>query len=282
MTIGEAIALGVVQGLTEFLPISSSGHLKIVPSLLGWGDPGAGFTAVIQLGTLLAVLIYFRIDISRMVRGVLVGLSSGQPLGNPDAKMAWMIVAATVPIVIAGLLFKDAIETWLRTLYVTATMLILIAIVMGVAEWWHFRRVRRGEPIKSLDQVTWADSLAVGLAQVIALIPGSSRSGVTITGALFRNFDRGTAARFSFLLSLPSIFAAGVYQLYSARHELLATQESITTLLIATVVSGIVGYASIAFLLGYLRTRTMGIFIVYRIVLGVVLLVLLSRGMIQP
>ena len=263
MTLWQAIVLGVVQGLTEFLPISSTAHLRIVPALLGWDDPGAAFTAVIQLGTLVAVLAYFRHDIVSIVQG----LFRGEMLG-------WMIAVGTVPVVVLGLLFKHNIETNLRSLYVIAFAMIGLAVVLALAELVE----RRRKLLRGMEQVGWLDAIVVGCAQAVALIPGSSRSGCTITGALFCGLDRETAARFSFLLSLPAVFAAGVFELIKARHELLATQQHVLDLAVATFVSLVVGYASIAFLLGYLKKHTTWLFIIYRLALGGILLALLLGG----
>jgi undecaprenyl-diphosphatase len=282
MTLGEALLLGIVQGLTEFLPISSTAHIRIVPALLGAGDPGAGFTAVIQVGTLVAVLAYFWQDIVRLTAATLQGLATGKPLATPEARLAWMIVVGTIPIVICGVLFKDWIKGPLRSLYVMSTALIVLALVLtaaeGVVEW----RKRTGRPLYEVEQLGWGTALFIGLAQAVALVPGSSRSGVTITAGLFAGLSRAAAARFSFLLSLPSVFAAGVYELYKERHELLASQAEVLNLIVATVAAGIVGYASIAFLLRFLRTRTMYVFVLYRLALGGLLLVLLWKGTVQP
>ena len=267
MTLWQAIVLGIVQGLTEFLPVSSTAHLRIIPALLGWSDPGAAFTAVIQLGTLLAVLWYFRHDIAAIIAGTLRG-----------EKMGWMIAAGTIPVVVLGLLFKHHIESTLRSLYVIAAAMIGLAVMLAIAEWLTKRRAT----LRGMEQVGWRDAIVVGCAQAVALIPGSSRSGCTITGALFCGLDRSTAARFSFLLSMPAVFAAGVFELIHARHELLATREHVLGLIAATVVSFVVGYASIAFLLGYLKKHTTWLFIIYRLALGAILLGLLSTGRLGP
>ena len=264
MTLWQAIVLGVVQGLTEFLPISSTAHLRVIPALLGWDDPGAAFTAVIQLGTLVAVIVYFARDIVAITRDTLTG----------KGKLGWMIAAGTVPVVVCGLLFKHQIETTLRSLYVIVAAIIGVALILALAEWLESRR----QALRGMDQIGWLDAIVVGCAQAVALIPGSSRSGCTITGGLFVGLKRDTAARFSFLLSLPAVFAAGVFELIKARHELLATQDQIHYLIIATVVSFIVGYASIAFLLGYLKRHTMWVFIIYRLLLGAAMLALLWTG----
>ncbi|MFN4259098.1 MAG: undecaprenyl-diphosphatase UppP [Gemmataceae bacterium] len=278
MNLLQAIILGVIQGLTEFLPISSTAHLRIIPELLGWGDPGAAFTAVIQWGTLLAVLIYFRHDLEQIVTASWHGLRHRQPFATLEARLGWMIVVGTVPIVVAGLCFKDYIVTTLRSLYVIAVALIALALLLLLAEWLVRRRLRAGAVPRAERQLRWRDAVWVGLAQALALIPGSSRSGVTITGGLFLNLNRVAAARFSFLLSLPSIFAAGVYELYAERHELLASQADVVNLLTATVVAGIVGYASIAFLIHFLKNHSTGLFIAYRLALGSLLLLLLGLG----
>jgi undecaprenyl-diphosphatase len=267
--------------LTEFLPISSSAHLRIVPALAGWNDPGAAFTAVIQIGTLVAVLAYFRRDIARIGTAWVAGLAHGHPVENHDARMGWMMIVGTIPIVGCGLLFKQQIETSLRSLYVIAAAMIGLALLLAAAEALVRWRVRHGAAQKQLENVTWTDAIVTGLAQAVALVPGSSRSGVTITAGLFAGMSRETAARFSFLLSLPSVLAAGVFQLYKARGELLATQEGVAALAVSTVVSGIVGYLSIAFLLYYLRTHTTYLFIVYRLILGGLILYWLSTGTLE-
>ncbi|HMC64542.1 MAG TPA: undecaprenyl-diphosphatase UppP [Gemmataceae bacterium] len=282
MSLLEAILLGIIQGLTEFLPISSTAHIKVVPALLGREDPGAAFTAVIQVGTLAAALAYFRADIVRLTRAWAAGLTTGRPFGTPDAKMAWMIALGTVPIVICGVAFKEHIVGPLRSLYVIAAAAIVLSLLLMVAEWLVLWRQRRQRKLREMPELGWGDALVVGLAQAVALIPGASRSGVTITGGLFTGMSRHTAAQFSFLLSLPAVFAAAVYELYKERHELLATQESAVNLVVATVVSGVVGYATIAFLLRYLKTHTTWLFIAYRLALGGLILALLFFGRLQP
>jgi undecaprenyl-diphosphatase len=279
MTTMQAIYLGIIQGLTEFLPISSTAHLRIIPALLGWPDPGAAFTAVIQWGTWVACVIYFRHDIVRLLLAFIAALRSGRPFATHDARLAWMIVVGTLPIVVFGLLLEKHIKGSFRSLYVIAGAAIGLALVMLLAETLAARRRQEGTDLEGL---SWGESLVVGFAQVLAIIPGASRSGVTITGGLFAGLTRATAARFSFLLSLPAVFGAGLHQLYKERAELLASEESVLHLVIATVVSGVVGYAAIAFLITYLRRHTMGVFIVYRLALGFLLLVLLAQGVLQP
>jgi undecaprenyl-diphosphatase len=274
----QALVLGIVQGLTEFLPISSSAHLRIVPAILGWSDPGAAFTAVIQIGTLIAVLAYFRRDIVRIGLAWTRGLTSGRPLADLDARMGWMMIVGTVPIVVCGLLFKDAIETTLRSLYIVAGALILLALLLAAAEWFMKTRAKARKHQKLLAEITWTDAIAIGLVQAMALVPGSSRSGVTITAGLFAGLSRDTAARFSFLLSLPSVLAAGVYQLYAEREALLSSQDNVVALAVATLAALVSGYASIAFLLYYLKTHTTYLFVAYRIALGVLILYWLANG----
>ncbi len=282
MTLIEAILLGIVQGLTEFLPISSSAHLRIIPALAGWEDPGAPFTAIVQIGTLFAVLFYFRKDIVVIGKGVLEGIVKRKPFGTAEAKMGWMIAAGTLPIVIFGLLFKSEIETSLRSLYWVSGALIGLAIILSLAEQKIKKRLQKGQSLNSMEDIGWKEALLIGLAQSIALIPGSSRSGVTITGGLLLNLSREAAARFSFLLSLPSVFAAAMLQLYKTWDSITASSESATNIAVATLAAGIVGYASIAFLLNYLKEHTTTIFIIYRLLAGAAILYLVFTGFLQP
>jgi len=279
MNLFEAVILGIVQGLTEFLPISSTAHLRIIPALAGWKDPGAAFTAIVQIGTLAAVLIYFFRDITAIVREVVSGIVKGRPLGTQEAKMGWMIAAGTIPIVVFGLLFKTEIETSLRSLYWISGALIGLALLLTIAEKRMKNRLSQGATMKSMENIGWKDALMIGLIQSIALIPGSSRSGVTITGGLFLNLSRETAARFSFLLSLPSVLAAGVFQLYKSWDMIISSPDNLIAIIVATIVSGIVGYASIAFLLNYLKSHTTSVFIIYRLLLGSGILIMLASGM---
>ncbi len=266
MTLLEAAVLGVVQGVTEFLPISSTAHLAIVPALLGWENPDLAFKAVIQLGTLAAVCWYFRREVFTIIRDVLTN--------GPQARLGWLIAAGTLPVVVAGLSLKLQIKQMNDSIFVMALALIGLALVLAGAEWFAKRRTNA----KDLTGVGWREALAVGCAQAVALIPGSSRSGCTIAGGLFTGLTRETAARFSFLLSLPAIFAAGMLELVQAREALFASGASTLNLAVATGLSAIVGYASIAFLLGYLKRHTLWLFIGYRLALGVLLLALLSAG----
>lgn len=282
MTLVQAIILGIVQGLTEFLPISSTAHLRIVPALAGWPDPGAAFTAVIQLGTLLAVLVYFQKDIVRLTISTCRCLFRGKPFAEAEACLAWKIVLGTLPIVICGLAFKSFIETELRSLYVIAVALLVLAMLMVAAEELVKLRRRSRTAEREIDQVSWGDGLLIGCCQALALIPGTSRSGVTIVGALFLGLSRSAAARFSFLLSLPAVFAAAVLELYDQRDALLASRDDAANLITATAVSAIVGYAAIAFLLRFLRYYSLHVFIGYRLLLGGWLLYLLGTETLSP
>ncbi len=273
MTVLEAIVLGLVQGITEFLPISSTAHLRIVPALLGWGDPGAAYSAVIQLGTVGAVLVYFAKDLLKLGQAFGQGLIARQPFGTLDSRLAWFVGLGTIPIGVLGLLFKKRIEHDLRSLWVMSVSLIVLALVLAVVE-------KLAKHTKTLDQMTLRDGLTVGAWQAIALIPGSSRSGTTLTGALSLGFTREDAARFSFLLSIPATTLAGVFEL---KHLLEASEAPPVMLLaIGTVVSFFAGLLAIWGLLRLLRTRSTMIFVVYRIALGVTLLGLLSTGRLAP
>jgi undecaprenyl-diphosphatase len=260
-----------VQGLTEFLPVSSTAHIRIISSLFGWQDPGAAFTAIVQIGTMAALIVYFFEDIIKFITHGVKSLLHKNLMETNESKQAWMIVCGTIPIVIFGLIFKHAIETYLRSLYVISATLILLALVLAYAE-------KKAKMKKEVKDVSWFDSQVIGLAQAIALIPGVSRSGVTITAGLFSGLTREAAARFSFLLSIPAVFASGMYELWEARHQFAG--GGISTVIISTIVSGIVGYLSIAFLLRYLRKNSTLVFIVYRIILGFILLFLLLSGVI--
>jgi undecaprenyl-diphosphatase len=271
MSILEAIVLGLVQGLTEFIPVSSTAHLVIVPVLLGWGDPGAAFSAVIQFGTLLAALIYFAKDIVRLIGGFFRGLASRRPLADTDSREAWLVIIGTIPIVILGLLLKKHIESTFRGLWVITTMVIVVAVLLQVAEVY----ARRKE-LRNFEDMTVADGIAIGIGQCLALIPGSSRSGSTIMAALFRRIDRPTAARYSFLLSIPAVGGAGMLELIHERAHLAAVGW--TAVIVGIVVAFISGYASIWFLIRYLRTHTTAVFIYYRYALGALMLVLLATG----
>jgi undecaprenyl-diphosphatase len=273
MNIVEAVVLGVVQGLTEFLPISSTAHLRLVPALLGWGDPGAAASAIIQLGTMLAVVAFFRRDILTLFKAFIRGISRGKPLEEFESRMAWYIAVGTIPVGVFGLLFKDFIETSARSLYLISASLVLLALILAVAE--RISAFRRDS-----SSVTLGDCVIVGFAQALALIPGSSRSGTTITAGLFLGLTREAAARFSFLLSIPAVVASGLFELYEVRHSISGVVAF--DLSVATIVSAVTGYAAIAFLLKYLRTHTTYAFIWYRVFLGGVILFLVFLKVIPP
>jgi len=270
----EAIVLGIVQGLSEFLPISSTAHLRIVPAVLGWGDPGAASTAVTQLGTIAAVLIYFRADLWRISRAWLGSLRSPRGDHGIDARLGWYIIAGTVPIVVLGLLLEDQIETSARSLYVIAAALIAFSAVMTLSE--HVATQHR-----SVDSIRLRDGVLLGFAQALALVPGISRSGATIAAGLFLGLDRAGAARFSFLLSIPAIVLSGVFQLLSILGGPEAGETALVPLLLATVLAFVSGYLSIAFLLRFLVSHSVNVFVGYRVVLGVIVVVLVSTGLIS-
>lgn len=278
MTLLEAIVLAVVQGLTEFLPISSTAHMKIVPVLLGWKDPGSAFSAVIQIGTLVAVLAYFWQDVTRILTAMLVDLRSRKIGTSHDAKLGWMIAAGTVPILICGWLFEKQIDTSVREMYVICAALAGVALLLAVAEFFVRRRIAAGNEGRSVEQISWRDAAVVGLAQAFALVPGTSRSGATILGGLSCGLSREAAARFSFLLSIPAVLIAGLYKLYKERHALLGSQDQIVQLVVALVVTGLVGYATIPWLLGFLRNHSTFVFIIYRLLLAALLVALLLKG----
>lgn len=282
MSLLEAIVLAVVQGLTEFLPISSTAHLRVVPALVGWGDPGAAFSAVIQIGTLAAVLSYFWRDVVRILAAMFADVSRGRLATTHDAQLGWMIAVGTLPIIVCGLAFKHEIETTLRSLYVVSAALVVLAVLLAGIELVVRRRIAAGEPGRDVELLTWRDAIIVGFAQAAALVPGVSRSGATIFGGLTSGLSREAAARYSFLLSIPSVFAAGAYQLVKARHELLASQDQVVNLVAALLVSAAVGYATIPWLLGFLRTHSTFVFIAYRLLLAGVLMGLIAAGRLAP
>ena len=274
MSLLEAIVLGITQGLTEFLPISSTAHLRIVPAFAGWEDPGAAFTAVTQLGTMAAVILYFRADLVRIARAWLRSLRDPAARRELDARLGWYIVLGTIPIGIFGVLFKDQIENGARDLYLIGTALIVLGLVLLAAE-------RVGTRSRSMEQIEARDGLAVGLAQALALVPGVSRSGATITAGLFLGLDRPTAARFSFLLSVPAVVLSGLFELGSILTGEEGQHVSTGNLVLATLLAFVTGYAAIAWLLRYLSTHSTIVFVVYRVALGVLVLVLVSSGAIK-
>lgn len=267
----EAIVLGIVQGLTEFLPISSSAHLRIVPAFAGWEDPGAAFTAVTQLGTMAAVLLYFRRDLWEITVGFLAGLRDAGRRGTAEFRQGTYLIAGTVPIVILGFAFDDVIEDEARNLNLMGVTLIALGLLLLAAE----RFARRDREISG---VRMKDAIVIGFAQAAALIPGVSRSGATITAGLFLGFDRAAAARFSFLLSVPAVVLSGVYQLGDIGGEGAVGFVPTT---IATLFAFVSGYAAIAFLLKFLVSHSTAVFVVYRVVLGVVVLALVQADVIS-
>lgn len=283
----EAIILGLVQGLTEFLPISSSAHLRILGDVAGWGDPGATFTAITQLGTETAVLIYFWKDITRIIgkwfRSLGAGggkRSTGVQKGDPDVRLGWLIIIGTVPIVLAGFFLQDMIRGALRSLWIVAIVLIVFGLLLWLADWL-------GRRTKGLDDLSYRDGILVGLAQMLALIPGVSRSGASISAGLALGYTRTSAARFAFLLAVPAVFGSGLYELYTAlsctpeEDPLCGQGYGMAETLVATVVAFAVGYAVIAFLMRYLEKGSFLPFVIYRILLGGTLIVLLSTGVLQ-
>jgi len=277
MSLFYSILLGIIQGITEFLPVSSTAHLTIAGTFLHLinndrPEEWTAFIAVIQIGTMAAVIIYFFKDLVEIVEGFFVdGVRYVQspPNGLGRARMGWYIILGTLPVAVIGLAFRKIIEgTLTKSLTVIGISAIVLALILWLAE-------RVGSRKKEMANVTWLDSLIVGFAQSLALIPGSSRSGTTITAGLFLGITRSDAARFSFLLSIPAVFASGMLELYEMRHFM--HDLGIMNVVVATLVSGIVGYASIAFLLRYLKTHTTYVFIFYRIALGVLLLTMAAR-----
>lgn len=287
MTILQAIVLGIVQGLTEFIPVSSTAHLVFAARLVNLyggadktlqAEQTTATIAVIQLGTLLAVLIYFSRDIVNILRAFigdhlawLRGRNGpGEPKLTKDAWLGWLVIVGSIPVGVVGLLLKKHIEgPFTKNLWVIATMMIFVGLLLTIAE-------LVGKRDHGMDRLGIKDAMAVGWAQVLALIPGSSRSGSTIMGGLFAGQTRETAARFSFLLSIPAIAASGLLELKEAIEKLPA--GSYGGLVVATVVSGAVGYASIWFLLRFLRTHSTGVFIIYRVIVGAAILIALSAG----
>jgi undecaprenyl-diphosphatase len=267
----QAIVLGIVQGLTEFLPVSSTAHLRIVPAFCGWADPGAAFTAVVQLGTMAAVLIYFRADLWRILTTWFRSLRDPTLRGELDARMGWYIGLGTVPIAILGLIFRDQIESGGRNLYLIGSALIVLGLVLLYAE--HVARRDR-----DLTDINRTDAVVTGFAQACALVPGVSRSGATITGGLFRGFDRASAARYSFLLSVPAVVLSGLFE---ARKIGGPHSPAAVPTIIATLLAFVVGYASIAWMLRYLVRHSTAIFVAYRVALGALVLVLTAAGAIS-
>jgi undecaprenyl-diphosphatase len=284
MTIWEAALLGLVQGLTEFLPISSTAHLLAVRQLLGHEHPEDAFTVVIQLGTLVAVFAYFRADVLKLLAGLLQDVKSLRPGSNEASRTAWRIALGTLPAVVVGFLFKKQLKAMFFNLHSVAVVAIVFAVLLGLAEWWNRRRTPRGE-----ETITWGDALWIGVWQAFALMPGGSRSGTTITAGLLIGLSRPAAARFSFLLSMPVILGAGLKDLYDEykkwKHpepgetpSLFASADDVTALIVGTAVSAVVGYFAIAWLLGFLQRYSTSVFVVYRLIFGAAILLALALG----
>lgn len=269
----KAVVLGTIQGLTEFLPISSSAHLRIFPELFGWGDPGAAFTAVIQIGTELAVLIYFRKDIWRIGSAWLKAIVRPELRGTFDVRMGWFIIVGSLPIVLLGVTLKDIIERDFRNLWIVGTMLVLLGVVLGIAD-------RLGRNEKQITRLTLRDAVLMGGAQAMALVPGVSRSGATISMGRLLGFDREAATRFAFLLAIPAVVGAGLFELKEIPHG--HNDFGWGPTVVATVVSFVVGYAAIAWLLRYVSTRSYTPFVIYRVLLGAATLALLGAGVLTP
>jgi undecaprenyl-diphosphatase len=271
----EAVVLGVVQGLTEFLPISSSAHLRIVGEAFGWDDAGAAFTAITQIGTEAAVVLYFRRDIARIVVAWL-GSLAGRRKGDPDARMGWLIIIGSIPIIVLGLLLQDRIETTFRDLRIIAIALVVFSLVLYAAD-------RAGAKKRELGDLTVGHGITYGLAQAMALIPGVSRSGGTITAGLFLGYTREAAARYSFLLAIPAVLGSGFYEAYGA---LKGNGEGAPIdwppTIVATVIAFGVGLTVIAWLLRYLARGSFTPFVVYRVLLGLLVLALVGTGVLDP
>ncbi|MGO1226570.1 undecaprenyl-diphosphate phosphatase [Brachybacterium sp. AOP42-C2-15] len=286
MSFIEAVILGLVQALTEFLPVSSSAHVRVVGELMDPGqDPGAAFTAIIQLGTEAAVLIYFWKDITRIIGKWFKALAGKIPHSDPDVRMGWLVILGSIPIGVLGLLFENQIDHSLRNLYITATMLIVFGLLLGLAD-------RIAPQRKELKELTVRDGIIFGLAQALALIPGVSRSGGTITAGLLMGYTRQAAARYAFLLAIPAVFASGLYKAAKEVPVLLtadgraaaaaAGEPSLLAMVVATVVAFAVGYAVIVWFMRLIENRSYLIFVIYRIVAGLVLLALLGTGLVDP
>jgi len=269
----EALVLGLVQGLTEFLPISSSAHLRITAALAGWDDPGAAFTAVTQIGTELAVILYFSTKIGKILRAWFFSIYKKDWRHDPDARLGWLIIVGSLPIVVLGLLLQDAIDETFRDLRITATTLIVFGLILLVAD-------RIGKQQRTLDHLTVPHGLGFGFAQALALIPGVSRSGGTTSAGLLLGYTRAEAAEYSFLLALPAVFGSGLYKLTDIGKDGAPAQWGPTIL--ATLVAFGVGYAVIAWLMSYIKTKSFVPFVIYRLVLGVLLFVLIFTGVLDP
>lgn len=273
MSLFDAIVLGIIQGLTEFLPVSSSAHLRIASELLGIGDAGAAFTAITQLGTEAAVVVFFWRDIVRIIGRWFRSLAGRVPRRDPDALMGWWIILGTIPIVVLGLLFEDAIDSTLRSLWFVAGALIVFGILLGVVDRFAKQRYE-------LTDLGWKHGLLYGLAQALALIPGVSRSGGTITAGLLMGYKREAAARYSFLLAIPAVFGSGGYKLVKALRE--PGEVAMAPTLLATVIAFVIALVVIGVFMRYISKGSFMPFVIYRVALGVLIIVLLSTGVVSP
>jgi undecaprenyl-diphosphatase len=270
----QALIMGIVQGLTEFLPVSSSGHLVLVPVLFGWDDAfitSLGFSVMLHLGTLVALLVYFRADWLRLVPAGLATLGDRSFRGDPDRKLAWLLLASTIPAALAGFLLNDLIETAFRSVEMVVVMLVVAGIVMGVAD-------RVGRMDRTIAGMTFPLAIGIGAAQALALIPGVSRSGISISAGRLAGLDRESAARFSFLMAAPITFGAGLYEARKLLTGEAGVEVPIAALLVGMVASMLAGLAAIHFMLRYLRTRSLDIFVLYRFALAAVVVVVLIAG----
>ncbi|MEU7030814.1 undecaprenyl-diphosphate phosphatase [Streptomyces sp. NPDC046275] len=280
----ESFILGLVQGLTEFLPISSSAHLRLTAAFAGWEDPGAAFTAITQIGTETAVLIYFRKDIARIVSSWFRSLFDKSMRADHDAQMGWLVIVGSIPIGVLGVTLKDQIEGPFRDLRLTAASLIVMGIVLGVADRLAARdevggRHRAARERKTLAELGVRDGLIYGVCQAMALIPGVSRSGATISGGLLMGYTREAAARYSFLLAIPAVLASGGLELKDAAE---GGHVSWGPTVFATIVAFVVGYAVIAWFMKFITTKSFMPFVIYRIALGILLIVLVGMGVLSP
>ncbi|MFD9872382.1 undecaprenyl-diphosphate phosphatase [Streptomyces niveus] len=279
----ESLILGLVQGLTEFLPISSSAHLRLTAAFAGWQDPGAAFTAITQIGTEAAVLIYFRKDIARIVSAWFRSLTDKAMRSDHDAKMGWLVIVGSIPIGVLGLAFKDHIEGPFRDLRLIATTLIVMGIILGIADRLAARdeaggKHRAVKERKSLQELGVRDGLIFGFCQALALIPGVSRSGATISGGLLMGYTREAAARYSFLLAVPAVLASGAFELRKAGEGHVSWGPTI----FATIIAFVVGYAVIAWFMKFITTKSFMPFVIYRILLGIVIFFLVGTDTLSP
>ena len=283
MTWFESFVLGLVQGLTEFLPISSSAHLRLTAAFAGWQDPGAAFTAITQIGTEAAVIIYFRKDIGRIISTWARSLFQRELRHEHDAQMGWLVIVGSIPIGVLGITLKDAVEGPFRDLRLIATTLIVMGVVLGIADRLAARdetggRHRAAKQRKTLTDLSVKDGLLYGACQAMALVPGVSRSGATISGGLLMGYTRESAARYSFLLAIPAVLASGVYELKDAGQGHVSWGPTV----FATIIAFVVGYAVIAWFMKFISNKSFMPFVIYRILLGIALFALVAAGTLSP